>query len=631
MRRITWQDRLRYEFDNWMSRGTLAIIGALAVLLLLVITVAALVIQFTGENVDASGTRMSLPELLWQAFLHAEDTGTITTDRGGLVYTAVMLSVTIGGILVFSALIGVLATGLQRKIDDLRKGRSFVVEQGHTLILGWSPIIFTILEQLVLANEHKLRACVVILAEMDKVEMEDAIRVQVPKLGRTRVVCRSGKPNNMHDLAIVNPRQAHSMIVLSPTGPDPDAYVLKILLAIIHDPQRRRAPYHIVAQLQEPDSITYAQMIGKNEIVPARLGDALWMLTAQAVRHSRLSVVFSSLLDFRGDEIYFHAEPTLTGESFGKALFAHRTSNVIGIRTADRTLLLAPPMDTLLGPNDALIVIAENASAIQIDKAPVSIDTNAIRTPPARTPMMAKLLILGWNADAGRILRQLDEMSAPGGLIRIVAQHPALETELGEYDLRNVTPEFQNADPRASETLAALNLPGFDRVIVLSDTNAADAQSADAQSLIILLQLRALRQAAPKKFGIVTQMMVSENRELANVIQVDDIIVSDEILSYLLVQVSQEKDRLGVLSELVSPQGKELYLKLVSDYIVPQRATNFYTVIQAAKCAGHIAIGYCVDAEKTDAQKMYGVHVNPPKDAMVRWGELDRLIILAER
>ena len=55
-----------------------------------------------------------------------------------------MLAVTIGGIFIVSLLISVLSNGLQTKLEDLRKGRSFVVEENHTLILGWSSRIFLI-------------------------------------------------------------------------------------------------------------------------------------------------------------------------------------------------------------------------------------------------------------------------------------------------------------------------------------------------------------------------------------------------------------------------------------------------------------------------------------------------------
>ena len=76
------------------------------------------------------------------------DSGTMGGDAGW-GFRLVMLLVTLGGIFVVSALIGVLSTGLEGKLDELRKGRSRVLEKDHTIILNWSPSIFDIISELV--------------------------------------------------------------------------------------------------------------------------------------------------------------------------------------------------------------------------------------------------------------------------------------------------------------------------------------------------------------------------------------------------------------------------------------------------------------------------------------------------
>ena len=57
---------------------------------------------------------------------------------------------------------------------------------------------------------------VAILADRDKVEMEDEIRARLGSLGRLRVVCRTGSPTEPADLELVNPQAAASVLVLSP-------------------------------------------------------------------------------------------------------------------------------------------------------------------------------------------------------------------------------------------------------------------------------------------------------------------------------------------------------------------------------------------------------------------------------
>ena len=57
---------------------------------------------------------------------------------------------------------------------------------------------------------------IVILSPRDKVDMEDDIRAKFPDLGNTRVICRSGDPLDLDDLAVVDPHGAKSIVVLAP-------------------------------------------------------------------------------------------------------------------------------------------------------------------------------------------------------------------------------------------------------------------------------------------------------------------------------------------------------------------------------------------------------------------------------
>ena len=124
-------------------------------------------------------------------------------------------------------------------MEHLRKGRSLVLENNHTVILGWSPQIFTILTELMIANENQKNARVVVMADKDKVEMEDEIRERVEVQGSTRMICRSGNPIDLNDLEIVSPHTAKSIIILPPEEQDPDIVVIKTVLAITNNPNRR--------------------------------------------------------------------------------------------------------------------------------------------------------------------------------------------------------------------------------------------------------------------------------------------------------------------------------------------------------------------------------------------------------
>ena len=64
------------------------------------------------------------PGFIGQAFksvLHALDPGTVAGDSGDWPFLLAMFVLTVGGLFVVSALIGVIATGLDNKIVELRK------------------------------------------------------------------------------------------------------------------------------------------------------------------------------------------------------------------------------------------------------------------------------------------------------------------------------------------------------------------------------------------------------------------------------------------------------------------------------------------------------------------------------
>ncbi|MGH2414093.1 MAG: CASTOR/POLLUX-related putative ion channel, partial [Microcystaceae cyanobacterium] len=321
MKQTTLGDRLRYKFDNLMSRGTSALVVALFLLTLLLIVSITIFLYLLG--LKTSDTPFGFGLILWEVFNHAIDPGSLEGTQGNLYYLVGMLLATLSGIFIVSALIGIVATGFNTKLEELRKGHSFVVESEHTVILGWSSAIFTIIRQLVLANANQSRSAIVILADKDKVAMEDEIRVKVGSTGRTRIICRTGNPSDLDDLEIANPHTARSIIILPPESPLADVWVIKTILAIVQNPQRRPQPYNIVTQLYDLKNQEVARMIGRDEVLAFRLGGILGFMLVECVRQVRISWVLTDLVEFEGAEIYFREEPLLVGKPFGEVLLMY--------------------------------------------------------------------------------------------------------------------------------------------------------------------------------------------------------------------------------------------------------------------------------------------------------------------
>jgi voltage-gated potassium channel Kch len=637
MRKATFGERLRYAFDKSLSGGTISLIGWLGLVSLIIVLIATAIMLLTGiAPAAAEGQEpqtLSFVEAFWQSLMRSMDPGTLAGDTGWS-YRILMLVITVGGIFIVSLLISVLSNGLQSKLEELRKGRSFVVEENHTLILGWSPRIFLIISELAIANENQKKPRVVILADKDKVEMEDEIRAQVGDTKNTLVVCRSGSPIDLVDLEIVNPHAAKSIIILSPNDSfDADAQVIKMILAITNNPNRRAEPYQIVAELRDERNMEVARIVGKDEAKLILSSDVTARITVQTCRQVGLSVVYTELLDFDGDEIYFQEEPQLVGKTFGEALFAYEKCSVMGLREAAGGVKVNPPMETVIRDGDKIIVIAEDDDKVIFNGfSQAKVDADAICRKVEAVPQPERILILGWNKRGRTIVRELENYVAAGSFLKIVADAPEVETQLqGVYEnLKHLTVEFETGDTTDRKLLDALDLTSFEHIIILCYAEQLEAQAADAKTMITLLHLRDIEQKKGEAFSIVSEMIDVRNRALAEVAKADDFIVSDKLTGLLLTQVSENSELLAVFNDLFDAAGSEIYLKPATNYITPGREVNFYTVAESARRRNEIAIGYRLARHANDAGKAYGVRTNPPKSELVAFDLEDKLIVLAE-
>lgn len=637
MRQITLADRLRYKFDQSMSRGPAALMGWLGLISGVMVLLGAVLVAVAGifgVGDDGQPQEVGFLEATWQSLMHSLDPGTVAGDKGW-PYRILMLLITVGGIFIVSTLIGILSNSLAGKLEELRKGRSFVVETGHTLILDWSPNIFAIISELAIANENQRRPRVVVLADKDKVEMEDEIRAKCGDTGRTKVICRSGSPLDATELDIVNPQAAKSVIVLAPEDAgDPDVQVIKIVLALTNSPNRRPEPYHIVAEIRNPENLDVAALVGRNEAQFVLSGELLSRLTVQTCRQSGLSVVYLELLDFAGDEIYFQPEPQLAGRTFGDALFAYEDCAVIGLRQSDGRVAVPPPLDAIIGPDDQIIAIAQDDDRIKLSGVrDYAVNENAFVAPAAPAEARPeRTLVLGWNQRGAAIIRELDQYVPTGSSVRVVADAPGVADALEDLGAQaaHLAITFQRGDTTNRATLDALEIPAYDHVIILCYADTLPPPEADARTLMTLLHLRDIEDRSGQQIAIVSEMMDSRNRDLAEATRADDFIVSDRLTSLMLAQISENRELMAVFDELFTAGGAELYLKPATDYVAPGVAVNFYTLLEAARRRGEIAIGYRLVQHANDAAHSYGVAVNPKKSEAVTFNAEDKVIVLAD-
>jgi len=634
MQQFTLRQRARYAFDNTLSRGTPALIAWLAIVSVTFVAFAALLLVITrsappGEN----GAALSFPELMWHNLMRTLDAGTMGGDSGPVVYLVIMLTVTLGGVFIVGTLIGLISNGVGNQIDELRKGRSVVAERDHIVILGWNAQIFAIVNELILGNENRRKNRIVIMADRDKVQMEDDIRERITDLKTTRVVCRRGSPIDLGDLKIANFNAARAIVVLSPEEEDADNEVIKAILAITNHPDRREEKFHIVAEIHDRKNMEPAKLVGRDEAQIIDTGDVIARVVAQTCRQTGLSTVYTELLDYGGDEIYFKEDAALTGLSFSDALAAFTDSSLIGVKTRDGVVQLNPPMAQVFAGGDSAIVIAKDLESVQVKKSTPRIDGSLLVERPTSTPEAERTLILGWNVRAPIIIRELDAYAAPGSMLTVVAEGDGIPeaVEAIRAAVRNYAVDYRPGDTTDRATLESTNPETYQHIIVLCYADQLPVQKADAKTLVTLLHLRDIEtKSGANHYSIVTEMLDVRNRELAEITQADDFIVSEKLTSLLMAQVTENKDLRAVFDDVFDADGSEIYLKAAGDYVALGKSMSYWHVVDSARRRGHVAIGYRIAASSNDASASYGVKVNPPKDTDVTFAEDDRVIVIAE-
>ncbi len=616
------KDKLKYLFDKSMAAGPLALISWLSLVTLLVIFIAAIFVAIFGIVPEGS-EKIGFLEAMWGGLMRSIDAGTIGGDNGW-PYRLVSLFVTVSGIFVFSALIGILGSGLEAKLDELRKGRSLVLENDHTIILNWSDSIFDIIQELIIANRSRKKSAIVILADKDKVEMEDEIRAKIENFEQTTIICRSGDPSDLTDLEIVNHPTCRSIIVLSPQNDNPDALVTKSVLALVHNPKRRAEKYQIAAEVLDADNAATINSIGGSEVQTILADDFLSRIMVQSCRQSGLSGVYTELLDFEGCEIYSIKQYSAIGKTFSDIVLSYENSVPIGVYRNGQ-IKLNPEGSFVIDANDEIVIIAEDDAAIKSGESP-KIDASVFGKTPKKLPKKENILILGWNHRGDTIINELGKFVAKGSKLTIGAKNAVDLAICSKNGASNLKIECKNLDITSLREIEGINPNEYDSILVLGYSDELAVQAVDTTTLITLLNIRRVLDESGKNVNVVSEMIDIKNRELAEVTRADDYVVSNKIVSLILAQASENANIAAIFEDLLDEDGAELYLKPIENYLRLPYSGDFYHAAAAAHENGEIAIGYRKYSNNADGK----ITMNPVKSETISFDVGDYLVVLAD-
>ena len=123
------------------------------------------------------------------------------------------------GLFVFAIIIGIISDEITAQVEDVKTGNNKVVEYDHTVIVNWNSQLLPLLKQMAVAKSERAGTFdrpVVLLADVDKETMDEAIGEALEESPPLRVVTRRGNPFDAEDLARVNAFAAKRVIILHP-------------------------------------------------------------------------------------------------------------------------------------------------------------------------------------------------------------------------------------------------------------------------------------------------------------------------------------------------------------------------------------------------------------------------------
>ncbi len=615
MKKKSFKQKFQYRFDNIMSRGTIALIGLLCSATLLLVCIAGLVCLFLGIE-------GGIGETIWLSFMHALDPGTITTDTlENIPYVALQTIVTICGIFISSILIGIISSGLEAKLANLRKGTSVVIEDGHTVILGFNDNIYTLINELIGANENQKDGCIVVVGEEEKEVMDDAIAARFPDTKTTRIICRNGSPCEPHILERSSVETAKAVIINEYSDPQS----IKIILALtsyLKDKELTHPSLYYTVAINDIENVEAARIAGEGRAEVIFANDAISRIIAHTCRQPGLSKVLVELFDYDGDELYFEDVPELIGLTFKDTLNYFDKAIVFGIRN-DSGTYMNPSMDTIITKEDKIILLEDDdGSFVLSDKAPeFNEDLIVKEIPPRKLNETDDLLVIGSNHMLPAILKEYDCYVDEGTRVVIVTDE---DLDLSGEKYRYIRPEIMKEGFVNRKRMEEILTEDLDNVLILSNDHL-DEEETDARTLLSLIYLWDIIKKEHRRVSITSEMKRTVNQRLANQSRGDDFVIGSNIVNLMMTQIAENRELTALFEDILDEEGSELYMKPMENYVKLQTPVDFYTITESAARQGHIAIGY-----KKLTEEGNEIVTNPLKSDIITFDEGDLLIVVAE-
>jgi len=607
---------LRYHFENKITKSSNFVLFLLMVSALTALIMVAF--QYSIGVLEQNNFINSW----WDSL-----TSIISIGEGNSLETRLVnflfwcLNVAISG-----TIIAFLTTKVSGFIFNLNKGRSIIIDKDHYVIIGWNPNIIKIFKEIENANLNALKPTILCFNSMDNVEMRAKIDLEYPDQKKLRILTRTGDCYNISELGIANLQEARSVIVLYDMLIE-NYNIETTILAIRKNIPKSNVP--IIAQFADPTNIKILSNIRGNNVIGVHTNSIIASVTSQSIRNKYISMVFMDFLDYDGDEIYFYSSEQFVGLNYMQASLYMDKVTLIGIINNKGEINLNPDKAILISDGDQLVVIAAddliNINIEKNDDVANSLNEIQINNAIKNDTNKKAILFFGWSELGQEILNKtipfLDKDCEVSVAYRtdLVTNLPVIE----HNDAVNISllPFDKNRQLITSDYLLENN---FEIILILGYNDCLSEEVADTFSLMQNLHLKSSLSEISiiNKPRIVLQLNDGSKKNLIDIEEDNEFIVSDVLSSLLMTQLADNPKLKIIFDELFSVEGAVIHIHPISEYLDITSFTQVKVtdlIISCLSC-NETFIGYIENEE---------LFLNPEKAAIISNLESVSVVVLS--
>merc|ERR1711981_1468726 len=585
-------EKFAYDFDVWYASSGNAEVVMLAFVNAFFLAVLFILFAVTGSGSGLTGFEY-VSEMVWMCWGQLGGKAPKAMDPDGALWPTrlVRTFAAFANMFAFSLIVGFVKSGLKGMLKSIKMGKGRVLEKGFSMVIGWNDRVLPLCEQICMANESNSGDIIVVMAPKSKPNMDDFFMDNIEdKLGST-IITRKGDPINPNDLMKCAAPYARSIVVLSQgdDADEADAQACRCTLALTGG-----MPFlngHVVVELRDIDNApvvrmgvpdSWSEQMRKRKVIPLIGNDMTGRLMVQCSIEAGLARCFTHILAFAGNEFYFSDNqdwmPSLHGKRFADACFMFADAVCIGIklgtpREDGAYIILNPPGTDIIEEGDSLLFIAEDDDTYQPGELKL---TNCGAPPDFEEPAKpcTKTMLIGWRRDIQDMVFELDKWVEPGSQLVMCSDQPSVEDRVQELrdnqcvpeeDLKNLTVEFQQQNPIFRRELERCDIPSFDSILVLTETRpGTEGLCSDSRSMITMLLARDLQKEAARDRGattfghkipsdqatVISEILDPRTAELIKLAKTNDHIMSNEMISMALGQMSEQADLGPLIDDL---------------------------------------------------------------------------------